>query len=388
MDTTLIISNDGTTIQPQTDVGGTITGGSGGGTVTNTWKNGLTGATETGFPPANWYLANDGAWYPVGSGPTVVVTPNNPTTVDLINSIIFTPTLNSFTFSRTYIKQSGMAIPTQTFNLFNSSTTVGINVAFNGIDGITFTPQSFLLNPQDNRNVDISFMPSAFDSLPEGVNAANIIVSLTGASITAPGGFVTASQPPLPPPAILPPNVVVPINPPLMQLTWNNGLTHTIASGSAPSNWVLGSDGFWYPPTATTTITPNIGFMELSPILDSTTNTVVANGQLGLTTSPSQDLTTYTIQWNFDVNNQGKGIMKSMDSINPVVSWLLTVADTKAVSTIGYTTRTVSVIITKGTTSFTATQTVRFSNPGLVNPSISSTNNASVASTSNGTLLI
>jgi hypothetical protein len=188
---------------------------------------------------------------PPGSGPT--------NSVDLRQVVNITPSVLD-RIERSYVIGSGVALEPHRLTFFNQSTNMSVIVKLTGplplkfVVGQNIASDSFELQPQQGRQVDIQFLQAELNKLPEGVVQSDILVTLAAGTVTIAKDqediiFVTTpviniASPITPPPASAPTVAPTP--------TWKDGTSGTIVvrEGFPPVNYILRSDGVYVAPMA------------------------------------------------------------------------------------------------------------------------------------------
>lgn len=134
---------------------------------------------------------------------TPSVTTFQPTQFSAINlaSII---DVSSRVVVREYVQDTMKAIEKESLNFTNTSKDIVVGVSLRGIQGVSFAPATFTLDPQKSQLCDVLFDVSKINQLPEGTSTLGCVMHLTSDT-------VLKGTPILPPPPekIIPPPALV-----------------------------------------------------------------------------------------------------------------------------------------------------------------------------------
>ena len=332
------------------------------------WVSCEDGLERPGDPPIGWIQTTSGCFKPPLG--------DSPSDIDLreVVQINSTPRIE-----RAYVVESGVALTAHRMSFFNRADNMSVIVQLGGPKPVKFVTitglpsDSFELQPKQERVVDMEFIASELDVLPEGLITTDVLVSLSAGTITlAKDGddSISIGVPIVEEIIELPGDDIIPPDEGDAPLpTWNDCSSGTVVvqDGFPPSDWVIRSDGCYVPPTPVEpTPTLSIGFTELSPSFEGTRR--IARGRLvaNLGSLGSTPLSAFTFAWNFDKQLQGAGTGDTTVQ-NTVASWRMTEADLRRLETSdSQTTRSVEVIASAGNKIVRTTLQVVLDDPGLV----------------------
>ena len=329
--------------------------------VVETWISCEDGQEREGLPPSGWIQTEEGCW-------------KSPITdddeLDLLDLIQIQPSYTE-DIRRTYISDSGASLVPHHLQFYNRTTNLPLLITLSGPEAVIFTYSTagdfggdvvngFELSPVSTVLIDVNFIRSVLDTLPEGINQSNILIDVVPGAIDDPVVVV----PPLPPDP--PPVGVIPIPPEVLPppvVVWCDASTSpsTVREGTPPPNWIRREDGCYVPPAPTISITLSITSIELAPQL-------VGGRSIGrsslVAVLSGDDPMIYSYSWDFDGENQGVGTGLSTARATEA-SWIMTDTDLRALENrnIAQTTRTVEVIARKGSDAYRIRKTIILRKP-------------------------
>jgi len=324
-----------------------------------TWISCEDGEEREGAAPDGWIITADGCWKP----PTT----DDPIDVNLSKIIQINPDPTN-PVERAYVLDSGVQLTPYLMNFYNRSTNMSVNVAMDGPTVLAFSQNSFELQPQEQKEIQVSFAQEEMNNLAEGINLSSIVATLTAGTITlakdsdddiniGPPVVIDPDQPDIPPPSIIPP--IEPVEP-----EWCDASVEppTTRQGVPPTDWILREDGCYVPPQVSEPdLDLTLAFLEITPKLLNGVN--IAQGSLAASIS-GDDPNTWTWAWDLDVIGQGAGAgdiaLRAL-----IGSWTMTENDLRLLEDNGATSRIVEVVARKGTAVLRSTMKVVFDDPAL-----------------------
>ncbi len=261
---------------------------------------------------------------------------------------------------RAYVRGSGTALSHHRMKFLNRSTNMTLIVQLKGPKPIRFVTartlvgdvgigglpaNGFELATRETKEIDVVFISSELDPLPEGLIRTDVLVGVSAGTITLSKdaddtidiGPPDATDPDLPDDPVEPPPPPPPPTP-----TWRDCSKGTarVRDGFPPSDWTIRADGCYVPPAPELPpIAFTISSIEFQPGFDG--STAIARAQLKpVITGGIGD---WKWQWNFDINRQGPGTGDDNDA-EPKVSWRMTEEDIRNLQDNGRTTRVVEAL--------------------------------------------
>jgi len=224
---------------------------------TRTWVSCEDGQTRQGLPPDGWIQTAQGCYKP--PAPTTL-----PGTTDLRQVVDIIPSILD-RIERAYVIGSGVMLEPYRITFFNKATNMSVVVKLTGPTPVKFVlagkdiaSDSFELQPQQGRQVDVQFIQEELNKLPAGLIQSDILVVFAAGTVT-----IAKDQDDTidigPPPVVgvpLPPPITLPVGPPPEEAptpTWKDGTSGTVVvrEGFPPANYVLRADGVYIAPTPT-----------------------------------------------------------------------------------------------------------------------------------------
>ena len=320
------------------------------------WISCVDGQEREGAPPETWTKTTSGCFKPPLTDDEGVA--------DLLQVIDISPGVDT-RIERAYVKGTGTALSPHRLKFLNRSNNMTIGVRLTGPKSVRFVTafvvqgdvgvgglpaDSFELGIRQEKLVDVLFIPSELDMLPEGLIRSDVLVSVSAGTISISkdgDDTIDIGAPILDGDVIdLPPDIVEPPPPPPPPTpTWRDcsGTTEVVRDGFPPSNFVLRADGCYVPPTVQPpAVTLVINSVRFAPEFDGRVSIARANLRPTITAGRSA----WNWQWNFDVNRQGAGTGNSTAQ-DPVASWRMNEADLRNLENRGRTTRVVETIATR-----------------------------------------
>lgn len=320
------------------------------------WISCVDGEEREGLPPDTWTKTASGCFKPPLTDDEGVV--------DLLQVIDISPDANS-RIERAYVKGSGTALSSHRLKFLNRSTNMTIGVRLSGPKPVRFVTartlvgdvgvgglpaDGFELGTRETKEVDVVFISSEIDPLPEGVIRSDILVGVTPGTITISkdGDDNIDIGTPIPDgdPVLLPPDPIEPPPPPPPPTpTWRDcsGATEVERDGFPPTDWTIRADGCYVPPVPVApAVSLVITSVEFPAQFDGSTAIASANLRPTITAGRSA----WNWQWNFDVNRQGAGTGNTTAQ-DPVASWRMTFDDLRTLQQSGRITRVVEAIATR-----------------------------------------
>lgn len=324
------------------------------------WVSCQDGATREGDPPETWIKTASGCFKPPLTDDEDVAVG-----VDLLDVIDISPDSDA-RIERAYIKGSGTALSPHRLKFLNRSTNMTLGVRLNGPKPVRFVTargvvgdvgvgglpaNSFELGTRQEKLVDVVFIPSELDPLPEGLIRSDVLVSVSAGtlSISKDGDDNIDIGTPIPDGDILDLPVDRPLPPPpppAPSPTWRDcsGRSEVERDGFPPSDWTLRADGCYVPPVVVPpTVSFTISSVEFPPLRD---NEGTPIGRANVRPTISAGRSSWNWQWNFDVNRQGPGT-GNPNAQDPVISWRMNANDFRNLQNNGRTTRVVEAIATR-----------------------------------------
>lgn len=130
----------------------------------------------------------------------VVTPPSTPVINDVVLASIIT--ISKPEINKQYVKDTLQTIPSETISFHNISSNIAVDVSLVGIQGVTFTPNTFSINPLGTVQVVINFDATQINVLPEGVSKINCMVNLSSKSVILNPPVPPVTPPPPPPPTL------------------------------------------------------------------------------------------------------------------------------------------------------------------------------------------
>lgn len=130
----------------------------------------------------------------------VVSTPFTPPSKDPTITQLQTTNLSdaiqvsTISFDKVYVKDSMSTVPSDLIAIKNISSNTIINVKLTGTTAIQFSPVSFTLQPQESKNVQITYVTVEINKLSAGNTTVKTLVSLTSGGSTDTGTVIPPSQ--------------------------------------------------------------------------------------------------------------------------------------------------------------------------------------------------
>lgn len=174
---------------------------------------------------------------PTGSVPTVPPPSTGAPQVDLATIVQFSQN----GIDRTYARRSLVPPAPETFNIRNTSNVIDLNVTFNSVPSVVFTPASFALPKQASQAVTATFVPSVFETYADGVTTINATIALSALNTPVTPIEPTSS---VEPPPNYPPTSPIVVSPPLIQFRRDQTATVTATRNGVPVevNWAIYPD--------------------------------------------------------------------------------------------------------------------------------------------------
>ena len=342
------------------------------------WVSCDDGLERPGDPPIGWIQTADGCFKPPLG--------DEPSDIDLLEVIQVNTTSR---IERAYILESGTALTPHRMGFFNRAENMSVLVQLAGPKPVRFVTalqfvgdvgvgglpsDSFELQPKQERLIDVLFIQSELDVLPEGLITSEVLIALDPGTITLAkdkdddigvGRPRDEEEIELPVDEILPPEGEGAPTP-----TWRDcsGTSEVLRTGFPPTDFILRSDGCYIsPPLPEPTPTLSIRFQELDARLDGTRSTAKGLLTAVLGNLGSTPLSAFTFRWNFDKQNQGAGTGDTTLQ-STVAFWRMTESDLRKLEDTAdkQTTRTVEVIASAGNKIVRVAQQIVLDDPGLV----------------------
>jgi hypothetical protein len=320
-------------------------------------------------------------------GGTIATAEADPEIIDLRDAVRIIPDpLNSF-IERAYVLSSNRVLDPFNIILINCALNMEVVVGFAGPESVEFVQKptvigdvgvggepitGITLQPQQQFDLQVRFKSDKLNELPEGINASELVFTLSAGTISIPtceDGTIEIrcpGDPEVPPPVQTwtdcetgqvhdwpPPadwvqtveGCWVAVTPPPAQ-TWVDCDSGETREGLPPDGWILTDAGCWKapaPPVAEVTL--DITWTESDPLILAGGKTT-ARGTL-FADLQGDDPTLYHYDWNFDVSDQGAEFGETQMR-EPIVSYPMSTRDQQNIQSTGRTTRRVKVTVTKG----------------------------------------